>query len=151
MIDDVDRIMAVMATAFDPEYGEAWNRGQIESALTFGNCHVILTDPYGARPVDNEPAAGFVLSRTSLDEEELLLFAVAPEFRGNGLGRKMLDQLFTDCRGRGVTVIHLEMRRGNVAERLYRTCGFEPVGQRLNYYRTSSGRTIDAITFRVSL
>lgn len=151
MIDDVDRIMAVMAAAFDPEYGEAWNRGQIESALTFGNCHVILTDPHGARPVDNGPAAGFVLSRTSLDEEELLLFAVAPEFRRNGLGRKMLDQLFADCRGRGVTVIHLEMRRGNAAERLYRTCGFEPVGQRPNYYRTSSGRTLDAITFRVSL
>lgn len=151
MIDDVDRIMAIMAAAFDPEYGEAWNRGQIESALIFGNCHVILISPQGLLPTDDEAAAGFILSRTALDEEELLLFAVAPEFRGRGLGGKMLERLFKNCRGRGVTDIHLEMRRGNPAENLYRTYGFAPVGQRPNYYRTSSGLSIDAITFRLSL
>ena len=151
MIDDVDRIMAVMAAAFDPEYREAWNRGQIESALAFSNCHVILISPQGLLPVDDEAAAGFILSRTSLDEEELLLFAVVPEFRGCGLGAKMLERLFQDCRTREVTDIHLEMRRGNPAENLYRTRGFAPVGQRPNYYRTSSGLSIDAITFRLSL
>lgn len=151
MIDDVDRIMAVMAVAFDPEYREAWNRGQIESALIIGNCHVILIGQHGLPPVENEAAAGFILSRSSLDEEELLLFAVAPEFRGRGLGGKMLEWLFQNCRARGVTEIHLEMRRGNPAENLYRTRGFAPVGQRPNYYRTSSGLSIDAITFRHSL
>lgn len=151
MIDDVDRIMAVMAAAFDPEYGEAWTRGQIENALIFGNCHVILTDPNGLQPSGAEAAAGFILSRTALDEEELLLFAVAPEYRRRGLGGKMLQRLFESCRSRGVAVIHLEMRRGNSAENLYRSRGFEPVGQRPNYYRTSSGLSIDAITFRLSL
>jgi ribosomal-protein-alanine N-acetyltransferase len=151
MIDDVDRIMTVMAAAFDPEYGEAWNRGQIESALLIGNCHVILMGPAGTPPTDGELAAGFILSRTSLDEEELLLFAVSPEFRGRGLGTKMLELLYLNCRARGVTHIHLEMRRGNPAESLYRSHGFEPVGQRPNYYRTSSGLRIDAISFRLSL
>ncbi len=151
MIDDVDRIMLIMAAAFDPEYGEAWNRGQIESALLIGNCHVILVGTDGGPPAENEPAAGFTLSRTGADEEELLLFAVAPEFRRRGLGAKMLELLFQECRDRGVTHIHLEMRRGNPAECLYREHGFEPVGQRPNYYRTSSGARIDAITFRYSL
>ena len=151
MIDDVDRIMAVMAAAFDPEYGEAWTRGQIESAMLFGNCHSILIGPQGLPPVDDEAAAGFILSRTTLDEEELLLFAVAPEFRGRGLGTKMLEQLFRNCRDRGVINILLEMRCGNPAEGLYRNCGFVAVGQRPNYYRTSSGLRIDAITFRLAL
>lgn len=151
MIDDIDRIMAVMTVAFDPEYGEAWNRGQIESALIFGNCHVILVGANGLPPSNHEMAAGFILSRTTLDEEELLLFAVAPEFRERGLGGKMLERLFENCRTRGVTEIHLEMRRGNAAERLYRARGFAPVGQRPNYYRTSTGLSIDAITFRLSL
>lgn len=151
MIDDVDRIMAVMAAAFDPEYGEAWNRGQIESALTFGNCHVILIGSQGLHPVDDEVAAGFILSRTTLDEEELLLFAVVPKFRERGLGGKMLERLFVNCRERGVTEIHLEMRRGNPAENLYRARGFVAVGQRPKYYRTSSGVSIDAITFRLEL
>ncbi len=151
MIDDVDRIMAVMAAAFDPEYGEAWNRNQVEGALLSGNCHVILLGSDGRQPIDAEPAAGFTLSRTTLDEEELLLFAVSPEFRRRGVGTKMLERLFHDARARGVVQIHLEMRRGNPAENLYRSHGFQPVGERPNYYRTTSGLRIDAITFRCSL
>lgn len=151
MMDDVDRIMQIMSTAFEPEYGEAWTRGQIESALLTGNCHVILVAGDGERPAEGEPAAGFTLSRTSLDEEELLLFAVAPEFRRRGLGAKMLELLFRECHSRGVTQVHLEMRRGNPAERLYRRYGFAPVGVRPNYYRTSSAERLDAITFRYDL
>jgi ribosomal-protein-alanine N-acetyltransferase len=151
MIDDVDRIMQVMGVAFDPEYGEAWTRGQVESALVVGNCHVILVGPHGHLPQESEPAAGFTLSRTGFDEEELLLFAVAPEFRGRGLGARMLRLLFQNARDRLVDHIHLEMRRGNPAESLYRSHGFESVGERPNYYRTSSGIRLDAITFRHGL
>lgn len=151
MIDDVDRIMAVMAEAFDPEYGEAWTRGQIESALLMGNCHVIVVDSQGNTPAEGKPAAGFTLSRAAAGEEELLLFAVAAQFRRRGLGARMLELLFQAARDRQTSQIHLEMRRGNPAERLYRTYGFEAVGERPKYYRTSSGLRIDAITFRHEL
>ena len=30
--DDLDRLMAVMNTAFDPTFGEAWTRRQVEDA-----------------------------------------------------------------------------------------------------------------------
>jgi ribosomal-protein-alanine N-acetyltransferase len=148
MLDDVDRIMAIMIEAFDPEYGEAWNRNQVESALLTGNCHVILVGPDGAPPAEGEPAAGFALSRAIAGEEELLLFAVAPRYRRSGLGAKMLASLFDAAKARQITDIHLEMRRGNPAERLYCANGFLVVGERPNYYRTSSGKRIDAITFR---
>lgn len=151
MRDDLDRIMEVMAAAFEPEYGEAWNRAQVEGALLAGNCHALLLGANGDSPVDGEEAVGFTLSRTTLDEEELLLFAVSPEYRRRGLGAKMLERLFSNCRTRGIVHVHLEMRRGNPAERLYRTYGFEPVGERPNYYRTSSGLRIDAISFRCNL
>lgn len=148
MLDDVDRIMAVMAEAFDPEYGEAWNRNQIESALLTGNCHVILVGPDGEPPAEGQPAAGFALSRAIAGEEELLLFAVSPGYRRRGLGAIMLAQLCRDAADRQITDIHLEMRQGNPAERLYRGHGFIPVGKRSNYYRTLSGNRVDAITFR---
>ena len=50
--DDIDRIMAVMAAAFDPAFGEAWNRRQLEDALLVGNCHYLLiaSDTRRARP-----------------------------------------------------------------------------------------------------
>ena len=31
--DDIDRIMAIMAAAFDPHYGEAWTRRQVEEMV----------------------------------------------------------------------------------------------------------------------
>ncbi|MFO1255917.1 MAG: ribosomal protein S18-alanine N-acetyltransferase [Sphingomonadaceae bacterium] len=142
--DDIDQIMAVMAAAFDPAYGEAWNRRQVEDALLAGSCHYGLAYHAGQ-------CAGFFLSRTALDEEELLLLGVTPACRRLGLGRQLLDKLLEDARGRAVDKLFLEMRQGNPAEFLYRKCGFEPSGLRPGYYRTKSGERIDAITFTLSL
>ncbi|KHK92961.1 GNAT family N-acetyltransferase [Novosphingobium malaysiense] len=147
MIDDIDRIMAVMAGAFEPTYGEAWNRRQVEDALAIGNCHYGLVNASGAPPDEREPAAGFYLSRTGFDEEELLLLGVLPEFRQRGLGRHLLDRLAKDARSRDIKRLLLEMRRGNPAESLYRSFGFYSIGERRDYYRSTKGERIDAITF----
>jgi len=151
--DAVDCIMAVMHRAFDPTYGEAWNRRQIGDALAMPNTHALLIDPEGnvLSPLDGqslrEPAAGFVLTRTAADEEELLLIAVTPEHRRLGLAEILIGQLFLSARERGVRKIFLEMRRGNPAVFLYEKLGFQPIGERSNYYKTQSGDRIDAITF----
>ena len=47
----------------------------------------------------------------------------------------------------GAESIFLEMRANNPAETLYRECGFEPIGRRVDYYRTADGTPLDAITF----
>lgn len=145
--DDIDRIMAVMAAAFDPEYGEAWNRRQVEDALLIGNCFYYLLGAGGGEPADGEPAAGFFLSRQGFEEEELLLLAVAPGHRRKGIANKLLNRLQNDAQARGAKRLFLEMRRGNPAEFLYRGQGFKPIGERIKYYRTLSGERLDAITF----
>ena len=146
MKDDIDRIMAVMDCAFDPAYGEAWNRRQVEDALLFGNCHYLLIGADGQSDL-NDPIAGFSLSRTGFGEEELLLFAIAPEYRLKGHGRTLLEYFAKSAKSRGVERLHLEMRKGNPAEHLYRSFGFSPIGERRNYYCTPDGHKIDAITF----
>lgn len=145
--DDLDRLMQVMDAAFDPHYGEAWTRRQVEDALLSGACRYVLVDERGEPPGEGAPAAGFSMLRTCLDEEELLLFAVDPRFRSRGLGSRMLRKIFRDAAINGMRRILLEMRRGNPAEHLYRSFGFEPIGQRPNYYRLLNGERIDAITF----
>jgi len=146
-VDDIDRIMAVMERAFDPEFGEAWTRRQVEDALLLGNCYYELIDAHGHPPEVDVAAAGFSLSRHSLDEEELLLFAVDPAHRRKGLGLTMLFALSRAAKARGARRLLLEMRRGNPAESLYRAFGFKPIGERPNYYRMAGGMRIDAITF----
>lgn len=141
-----------MDGGFDPEYREAWTRRQVEDALILGNCHYALAGPSGAplsEPVAAQPlpTAGFTLSRCTFGEEELLLIAVLPQFRGQGIGNQLMTRLIEDAKARGSERLLLEMRRGNSAEFLYRRHGFEPVGLRRDYYRTLSGPRIDAITY----
>jgi ribosomal-protein-alanine N-acetyltransferase len=149
--DDIDRLMAIMASAFDPLYGEAWTRRQVEDALIIGKCHFALIGVDAEPPAPDAEAAGFFLSRTGYAEEELLLFAIAPAYRGRGLGRRLLEQFSQAAQARGARRLLLEMRRGNSAESLYCRFGFKPIGERRNYYRTRDGQTIDAITFALEL
>jgi [ribosomal protein S18]-alanine N-acetyltransferase len=147
MIDDLDRIMAVMEAAFDPAFGEAWGRRQVSDSLILPNTHYLLAAADGRPPRDDEPAAGFALSRGAADEEELLLIAVAPGHRGRGIGSALIERFVAAAHARGARRLFLEMREGNRAERLYRRYGFESVGRRRHYYRGGSGSPLDAITF----
>ena len=146
-LDDIDRIMGVMGAAFDPAYGEAWNRRQVADALTLPNTYYLLADANGNTPPDEQPAAGFVMSRGAADEEELLLIAVDPAHRGRGVGTALLHRFIAAAEARGATRLFLEMRDGNPADSLYRRAGFEPVGRRRNYYRAAAKGPLDAITY----
>jgi len=144
---DIDRIMSVMAAAFDPAFGEAWTRRQVSDALLMGNCHYFLVGPQCRQAEDGDEAVGFSLSRTGFDEEELLLFAVTPQYRRRGIGSFIIKNLIEAAGSRGAKRLILEMRRDNPAESLYRSNGFHPIGIRRDYYRQSNGSCVDAITF----
>jgi [ribosomal protein S18]-alanine N-acetyltransferase len=150
----LDRIMAVMESAFDPRFGEAWSRRQVADALTLASTHALVIDETGELIVDGpsaRAAAGFVLTRHAADEEELLLIAVAPQCRQRGLGEQLMRHFLAAARGRAVRKVFLEMRRGNTALGLYQKIGFNPIGERRNYYRLATGERIDAITFGITI
>ena len=153
MIDDpLDAIMHVMNQAFDPAYGEAWNRRQVADALLLPHTHSVLTGVEAGRPLRSpEEAAGFALLRHAAEEEELLLLAVSPQYRRRGIARRLLEMAMDQARARGTTHLFLEMRDGNPAERLYRSFGFEQIGRRPGYYRSAAEGPIDAVTFAKSL
>jgi len=132
--DDIDRIMAVMTAAFDPVYGEAWSRRQVEDSLLVPGTAYLLAGETGEYPLRTGAAGGFALWRTLAGETELLLLAVKPEFRHHGIGTALLR-------------VFLEMRDGNPAGSLYLRAGFKEIGRRPNYYRRGLGEPVDAITF----
>src|SRR3546814_19570133 len=75
--------------------------------------------------------AGFAVARATLDEAELMLLAVAPDARGQGLGQRLLEEVIAESRRRAVHRIFLEMRSDNLhALSLYGHAGFIPVGDR---------------------
>ncbi|MFN3469140.1 MAG: GNAT family N-acetyltransferase [Novosphingobium sp.] len=148
---EIDWLMAVMEAAFPPEYGEAWSRRQVCDALIVGNCHYGFIAADGTEnPSETNPAAGFFMGRRIVDEEELLLFAIAPAYRRQGLGHALLARFIADAQGHGMKRIFLEMRRGNPAGFLYAAHGFREIGIRPAYYRTPGGQRIDAVSHELT-
>lgn len=138
---DLDAVMGIMATAFSAEFGEAWTRSQCAGILPMHG--VMLTI---ARDERSGAVCGFSLARTVADEAELLLIGVAPPWRRAGVGRALLDRFIEQAERGGATRLHLEVRDGNDAISLYRSCTFEIAGRRRNYYRGEDGQQFDALT-----
>ena len=138
---DFPFVEQLMASAFDPRYGEAWTRGQCQSVLAMPGVWLILAE------LNGKPA-GFALSRAIADEAELLLFATAPDQRRRGVGAALLRATIDACRARDLATLHLEVRAENEAIRLYDRHGFAKVGERRGYYRGRDGRAFDAHTYR---
>ncbi len=138
---DLNSVMRIMGAAFPSRYGEAWTRSQCAGILPMTGVKLVLASDGEQEPV------GFSLYRTVADDAELLLLAVAPEARGNGIGRHLLGHFIEDAKKNGAERIHLEVREGNPAIRIYEAAGFAQVNRRRNYYRGSGGAGFDALTF----
>jgi len=137
----VDRIMRA---AFDARFGEAWTTSQCMGILSMPGVWLTLA-------WDRESPLGFALSREGAGEAELLLLATLPSHRGRGVGGALLRSVLADARARGAKTLHLEVRSGNEAVRLYRTAGFVKVGERKNYYRGPASQLFDAHTYACEL
>ena len=96
-------------------------------------------------------AVGFLLSSFVLDEAQLLLIGVSPDWQGVGVGGQLLKELINRSQDQGQKLIYLEVRSGNErAIRLYRSLGFIDIGVRRDYYPGLVGRE-DAIVMSLQL
>jgi ribosomal-protein-alanine N-acetyltransferase len=83
------------------------------------------------------------LGRKPPFEYEVHTIGVDPAYQGQGIGRRLLDELLKFAEG---SVVYLEVRTDNeVAIALYGSVGFEQVGLRRHYYGVSGA---DAYTMR---
>lgn len=136
---DIDPVMEVMRDSFDPAYGEAWTAPQCAGLLPMPGVWLSLARQRG-------DVVGFALGRVVLHEAELLLLAVRRDAQGKGAGKALLSRFIEVARRRGAEQLHLEVRDGNHAIRLYTQAGFGEVGRRKNYYQGRDGQLFDALT-----
>ncbi len=79
---------------------------------------------------DNGGVDGFVIFSMVMDEAEIYDIAVAPECRGQGIGRRLVSFVQENA-----SAAFLEVRAGNLAAiALYKSRGFETAGIRKKYY-----------------
>ncbi len=136
---DLDAVGEVMADSFDRRFGEAWTTAQCAGLLPMPGVWLSL-----AR--DERQVVGFALSRIVAGEAELLLLAVRSTAQRRGVGKMLLRSFATEAKTRGANRLHLEVREGNHAVKLYEQAGFHLVGRRRNYYEGAEGHRSDALT-----
>ena len=143
-VADLAIVDAIMQSAFDVRFGEAWTHNQVLGLMAMPGVWLTLAE------VGGEPA-GFALSRRVLDEAELLLLATTPTLRRRGIAAALLRSVTLEASAQGARTLHLEVRDGNDAIKLYRAAGFAKVGERRHYYRGFAGQAFDALTYRRDL
>lgn len=101
------------------------------------------------RLLSGSQVIGFTISQLVADELTLHNIAVDPDYQGQGLGNKLMQDLL-DYAEQENCVVFLEVRASNVAAiRLYESSGFDTVGRRANYYSSGEERE-DALVMRWS-
>ena len=82
--------------------------------------------------VEGNRIVGFLVARSVADDErEILNLAVAPDFRGKGVGRALFERAFEAFRGS----VYLEVRESNgIAQEFYKSLGFKELSKRKGYY-----------------
>ena len=138
-IRDLDAVMEVMEDSFDPAYGEAWTAPQCSGLMPMPGVWLSL-----ARRGDE--VVGFALARVVANEAELLLLAVRRDVQKEGVGQSLLNRFISIATTRGAERLHLEVREGNHAVKLYSHAGFVEVGRRKSYYSGRDGQVYDALT-----
>lgn len=125
-------------------YDHPWTQGNFADSLRSGYQAQLLC---GA-----DRLLGYFVAMKGVDEVHLLNITVAPDDRGQGWGRLMLEALALWSRRQGAQWLWLEVRVSNLrALSIYERCGFRRVGERTNYYPATGGGREDAIVMSLKL
>jgi ribosomal-protein-alanine acetyltransferase len=138
---DVPAIMAIERASFPTD---AWSEAAMRSTL-------LDTDSVAELALVDSRVAGYaaLLAPIGAPDADVLTIAVGAELRGRGVGRALLIHLLDAAGRRGARRVFLEVRADNpVAQALYASEGFEPIGRRPHYYQPDD---VDALVMRLEL
>lgn len=104
-------------------------------------------DPFASRVLSNEDGSliGVVLVARRGWTSRIAAMGLAPEARGKGLGRWLLNRAVAEARGRGDRAVLLEVIEQNTpAVRLYESAGFRSLRRLVGYRKESAETAPDA-------
>lgn len=125
--EDLDSVLAIEG-ASNPF---PWSRSGFEKELsTAWSRFLVLTDD----ETDSRIFA-YIVYWIQTEGVSLLNITVAPEWRGTGLSRKLMQLMIQDTIREEIPRILLEVRESNLtAIRLYESCGFKKTHERRSFY-----------------
>ena len=123
---DLDAVLAIEEASFHNPTTRAWYQSEL---LRPDVCFVYVIRLPEAR------VAGFCAFWRVVDQVHINNLAIHPNFRGRGLGTRLLSEVLAEAARLGAPHATLEVRRSNeAARRLYERAGFATTGVRTSYY-----------------
>ncbi|MDE3209110.1 MAG: ribosomal protein S18-alanine N-acetyltransferase, partial [Pseudomonadota bacterium] len=138
-MDDLATVSALEVLSYE----FPWSQGIFSDCVKTGHpCWVLSVDGV---------TAGYGILSMGAGEAHVLNICIAPDYRGQGLGRHLLGRLLDISRWNGAERVFLEVRPSNpLAKALYESVGFTEIGRRPRYYPARDGRE-DAIVMALEL
>lgn len=128
----------VLADIHAASFANDWSEDEIAALMS--GAGVTATVARRRLPFGTRRPVGFLLTRTVVDEAEILTLAVTPAWRSLGIGRDLVRHGLRSLAHAGVASVFLEVDADNAAaRRLYEGVGFRQVGLRRGYYSASPG------------
>ena len=108
-------------------FSEPWSENTILESFMAGTKFFVATL--------GDKVLGYVGISSIIDEGYITNIAVFPEYRNKGIGKALLERLFSFARDNSLSFVSLEVRESNsVAIALYEKLGFKLEGKRKNFY-----------------
>ena len=128
-LDDYNQISDEFSTNFD----SFWDCSILKDELKCNNSHYLVAK-------NNNEVVGFIGIKTMIDEADIMNIVVRNDFRNQGVGTLLLENIITLCKKLNLNYLTLEVNEENCsAIHLYKKFGFEKVGIRKNYYKDKNG------------
>ena len=133
---DITRVHEIDMLSFSMPWTERSYRFEVTE-----NQHSVVwvaevTMPGATDNVNARRVVGMIVIWVIIDEAHIATIATHPDYRGLGIGRRLMARALLAAYERGARLAYLEVRRGNqVAQNLYNNFGFKIVGERPRYYQ----------------
>ncbi|GHG03467.1 ribosomal protein S18-alanine N-acetyltransferase [Thalassotalea marina] len=137
--DDVSQLMPIENAC----HSHPWSEKTFRSCIggRYFSYYVTLDDKI----------CGFYVAEIVLDEATLMDICISPDFQGQGLGKKALNDFVSKAQALGANTLFLEVRAKNIsALMMYINAGFVEIARRTGYYPSEIGYE-DAIVMQKKL
>lgn len=129
-LNDIDRVHHIDQLSFTMPWPISSYRYELNENLA-ALLHVAETTSENG----TEIVVGMIVAWLIIDETHIATIAVHPNYRRQGIGKKLLVASLEEAIGRGARLATLEVREGNQAAiQLYNQFGFVVEGRRPRYY-----------------
>lgn len=133
-LQDVPRVREIDVLSFSMPWSERSYRFELTE-----NDHSLPWVAEMTRPGMTPVVVAMAVLWVIMDEAHVATIAVHPDYRRQGIGKRLLANALLAAYQRGARMAFLEVRRGNLAaQTLYQEFGFVVAGERRHYYQDNN-------------